>query len=581
MYILGISCYYHDSSAALIKDGKVITCVAEERFTRVKHDTSFPINAIKYCLELENITSDDLDYISFYEKPLLKFERILYQHISYFPRSLKVFLKSINSWTSKKLKIIKTLKKEINYCGDVLFVPHHYSHGASFFASPFESAVIVNIDGVGEFSTTSFGIGCHNKIVLDNELDFPHSLGLLYSSITAYLGFSVNNSEYKVMGLSSYGEKNKLKNIYYKKLLKVIDIKPDGSFCLDLSYFKFHYSDKMPSKKLCNLLGGNIRKANERVTKRHMDIAAAIQTIYEDVLFLILNNTHKKYNTDNLILSGGCALNSVANGKILQKTNFKSFWILPDPGDGGASLGCALFSYYQIFKQNRTIKNSNENNIIFENPFLGPNYSNSEIKFFLDSNNIKYSEFETIDNLLEKTSKLIYDNKIVSWFQGRMEFGPRALGSRSILANPCNPNMKEILNKKVKLREEFRPFAPVVCSDDAKNYFDCDENIPKPTDYMLLVYPVKKEYQKKLPSITHVDGSGRLQTIERNDNEMYYDLIKYFGKLSGIPILINTSFNIRGEPIVCSPEDAYNCMMGTKIDYLVIGKYLVSRKDNL
>lgn len=573
MYILGISCFYHDSSAALLKDGVIVAAAQEERFTREKHDTSFPINAIKYCLKSQNITADDVKYIGFYEKPLLKFERLLSQHLEMFPKSLKTFLISMPSWMNEKLRIIKVIRKRLKYKGNVLFIDHHLAHAASaFLVSPFKEAAIVTADGVGEWTTTAYGFGKNNKIELYKEITFPHSIGLLYSTITAYLGFSVNNSEYKVMGLSPYGNMDKKTNDYYKKLRKAIDIKEDGSFRLDMSYFVFHYADKMPSKRLCRLLGGPIRKPESEITQRHKDIAAALQIVTEEILTKILNHVYKATKSKNVVMAGGVALNSVYNGKILKNTPFKSIWIQPDAGDGGTSMGVASYVYNSILGHKR--------NYVFRNAYLGPRFSNKIIKFFLDENRINYSEFKNEKELIRETAELIYDNRVVGWFHLGMEWGPRALGARSILSNPCNAKMKEILNQKVKHREKFRPFAPAVCEDDALKYFDCDIPIPEPTDFMLMVYPIKKRYHNVIPAVTHVDGSGRLQTVRKRQNRVYYDLIKEFGKLSGTPIIINTSFNIRGEPIVCTPYDAYKCMMGTGIDCLVMGKFLIKRNEN-
>lgn len=573
MYILGISCFYHDSSAALLKDGVIVAAAQEERFTREKHDTSFPINAIKYCLKSQNITADDVKYIGFYEKPLLKFERLLSQHLEMFPKSLKTFLRSMPSWMNEKLRIIKVIRKRLKYKGNVLFIDHHLAHAASaFLVSPFKEAAIVTADGVGEWTTTAYGFGKNNKIELYKEITFPHSIGLLYSTITAYLGFSVNNSEYKVMGLSPYGNMDKKTNDYYKKLRKAIDIKEDGSFRLDMSYFVFHYADKMPSKRLCRLLGGPIRKPESEITQRHKDIAAALQIVTEEILTKILNHVYKATKSKNVVMAGGVALNSVYNGKILKNTPFKSIWIQPDAGDGGTSMGVASYVYNSILGHKR--------NYVFRNAYLGPRFSNKIIKFFLDENRINYSEFKNEKELIRETAELIYDNRVVGWFHLGMEWGPRALGARSILSNPCNAKMKEILNQKVKHREKFRPFAPAVCEDDALKYFDCDIPIPEPTDFMLMVYPIKKRYHNVIPAVTHVDGSGRLQTVRKRQNRVYYDLIKEFGKLSGTPIIINTSFNIRGEPIVCTPYDAYKCMMGTGIDCLVMGKFLIKRNEN-
>ncbi len=573
MYILGISCFYHDSSAALLKDGKIVAAAQEERFTRKKHDTSFPINAIKYCLKSQNITSKDLDYVGFYEKPFLKFERVMSQHMEYFPRSFKAFLSSMPSWINEKIRIAKKIKKALKYKKDILFIEHHLAHAAgSFLVSPFEKAAIVTIDGVGEWTTTTYGIGEGNQITLKKEINFPSSLGLLYSTITAYLGFSVNNSEYKVMGLSPYGITDREKNPYYDKIKKVIDIKEDGSYRMDMSYFVYQYKDRMPSKKMCKLLEGPIRKKEGELTQRHKDIAAALQMIYEDVLFKILDHLYEETKCENLVISGGCGLNSVANGKILRNSKFKKFWAQPDPGDGGNSIGIASYIYNSILDKER--------NYVLKDAYLGPGFTTEEIKEILDKNKIKYSEFKDDKEIIETAANMIFKDNVIGWFSGRMEWGPRALGARSILSNPCNPKMQEILNLKVKHREKFRPFAPVVCEDDALVYFDCDEPIPKPTDFMLMVYPIREEWQKKIPAVTHVDGSGRLQTIRREQNKNYYDLIKEFGKLSGIPILINTSFNIRGEPITCTPFDAYKCMMGTGIDCLIMDKFLIKRDDN-
>ena len=573
MYILGINCYYHDASAALLKDGIIVAAVEEERFTRKKHDKSFPFNSINYCLKSQNITINDIDYIGFYEKPYLKFERLLFQHLETFPFSLKTFLNSLPSWLTEKLRVVNTIQKKLKYKKDILFIDHHLAHAASaFLVSPFKKSAILTVDGVGEWTTTAYGFGDDNKIELVKEIRFPHSLGLLYSTITAYLGFSVNNSEYKVMGLSPYGILDKGKNPYYSKLKDVIDIKDDGSYRFDMSYFTYHYADKMPSEKLCALLGGPIRKPDAELTQRHKDIAAAIQLIYEEVLFKMLNYIYAETKSKNIVLAGGCGLNSVANGKILRNTPFKNIWIQPNSSDGGTSLGVAVYIYNAIL--------GNKKGYGLKDVYLGPEFTTEEVKAFLDKNNIKYSQFKNDAELSNSTAKLIFENKVVGWFQGRMEWGPRALGSRSILSNPCNPNMQEILNLKVKHREKFRPFAPVICEDDALRYFDCDKPIPEPTDFMLMVYLIKKKWHKKIPAVTHIDGSGRLQTIRKSQNPLYYDVIKKFGKLSGIPILINTSFNVRGEPIVCTYYDAYKCMMGTGIDYLVMDKFLIKREDN-
>ncbi|MBN1214261.1 MAG: carbamoyltransferase [Candidatus Lokiarchaeota archaeon] len=574
MYILGIACHYHDSSACLIKDERIIAAAEEERFTRKKHDNSYPINAINFCLEYAKIKSKDLRYICFYEKPLLKIKRIIIQHLQKAPFSYESFSSFFTSWMNHKLWIKSKIRKSLNYKGKIYFIEHHQAHAASsFFPSPFKEAAFLTVDGVGEWATTTYGIGKENKIQFLKEINFPHSLGLLYSTITAYLGFTVNNSEYKVMGLSPYGNMDKKTNLYYHKLKKIIDLKKDGSFRLNMDYFDYHYRMKMPSKKMCKLLGSPISERNCEMTQRHKDIAAALQMIYEEVLFKMLNHLYEETKLHNLVIAGGCGLNSVANGKILKNTSFKNIYIQPAAGDGGNSIGAALFCYNHIL--------GNKKREVQDTAYLGPDYKDRYIQKFLDNNSIKYTKFKNKNKLVKITAKLIYDNNVIGWFQGRMEWGPRALGNRSILANPCNPKAQDLLNEKVKHREKFRPFAPVVCEEDTLKYFECDKSIPLPTDFMLMVYPIRKEWHKKIPSVTHVDGSGRLQTIRRFQNKDYYDLIKEFGKLSGIPILINTSFNIRGEPIVCTPKEAYLCMMGTGIDYLVIGNFLIKRDDNL
>ncbi len=572
MHILGISCYYHDSSAALLKDGIIVAAAQEERFTRKKHDSSFPINAVRYCLQSQKITIKDVKFIGFYEKPLLKFERVLSQHLEMFPRSFRTFLGSMPSWINEKLRVVKTIRKKLGYKGDVLFVEHHLAHAASaFLVSPFKEAAILTVDGVGEWTTTAYGYGKGNGINLIKEIKFPDSIGLLYSAITAYLGFRVNNSEYKVMGLSAYGDMDKDTNQYYKRLKQAVDVKEDGSFRLQMKHFTFHYKDRMPSKKLCLLLGGPVREPKSEITQRHKDIAAALQLITEEILTKMLNHVYKMTKSKNLVMAGGVALNSVYNGKILKNTEFRKIWIQPDAGDGGTSIGVVSYIYNVLL--------GNKRNYIFRNAYLGPHYTTSEIRYFLDENKVKYYEFRNEKDLVRKTAKLIYDNNVVGWFQLGMEFGPRALGARSILANPCNPKMKQILNEKVKHREDFRPFAPAACREDALKYFECGNPIPEPTDFMLMVYPVKKQWRKKIPAVTHVDGSARLQAVSKHTNPRYYSLIREFGRLSGIPILVNTSFNIRGEPIVCTPQDAYRCMMGTAIDCMVMDKFLIWRKS--
>ncbi len=567
MYILGVSCFYHDAAACLLKDGKVVAAAEEERFTRKKHDIRFPIHAIEYCLKEAGITAKQLDHVAFYEKPLLKFERILFSHLEMFPRSFWSFYRALPDWINTKLRMPRIMRKKVKYKGDIFFIEHHLAHAAStYLVSPFREAAILSIDGVGEWTTTATGYAKGNDITLSKEIRFPHSIGLLYSTVTAYLGFKVNNDEYKVMGLAPYG-----KPTYYNKFRKLIDIREDGTYRLDMTYFRYHYSMRMPGRKFIREFGPP-RERESDVDQRHKDIAASVQKITEEVMMKLLNSLHKETGCDTVVISGGVALNSVANGKILRNTPFKHIYIQPAASDAGTSMGAAYYVHNVIL--------GNKREYVLRDAYLGPGFSTEYIKRFLDKNSIKYSTFRDDRELIQKTARLIRENNVIGWFHGRMEWGPRALGARSILSDPTNPNMQDILNLKVKHREKFRPFAPVVCEDDTKEYFECDEPVPIPTDFMLMVYPIHKDKQKLIPAVTHVDGSGRLQTIRREQNRLYYDLVKEFGKLSGVPILINTSFNIRGEPIVCTPYHAYRCMMGTGIDYLVMDKFLIARNDN-
>nr|MCK4930088.1 carbamoyltransferase [Nanoarchaeota archaeon] len=561
LYILGISCYYHDAAACLVKDGILVTAAEEERFTREKHDNSFPTNAIKYCLKEAGINSDQLNYVAFYEKPLLKFERILHTFVKTFPKSFWYFYKAVPSWINEKLRVQKIMKKKIKYKGRIFYLNHHLSHAASsYLVSPFKESAILTFDGVGEWATATIGHAKGDSIEIIKEIDFPNSLGLFYSTFTAYLGFKVNNDEYKVMGLAAYG-----KPTFYEKLRKIIDIREDGSFKLAMSYFDYEHRERMFSKKTIRLLGPS-RKKGERITKRHQDIASSIQKITEEIVIKAANHAYKLIKSKNLCFAGGVALNCVANGKILRNTLFKKLFIQPAAGDSGCALGAAFYAYNSILGKPR--------NYVLKNAYFGPEYSNKEIKAFLDNNNIKY-EFLEDKKLLSLVAKLIWNNKIIGWFQGRMEFGPRALGNRSILANPCNPKMKDVLNKKVKHREEFRPFAPAVLAEEAHKYFVMW--IVSESPFMLQTFDVRKEKRKVLPSITHVDGTARIQTVSKKQNPRFYELIREFKKLSRVPVVINTSFNVRGEPIVNTPENAYNCFKNTKIDYLIIGNYIIKK----
>ncbi|MEK6837230.1 MAG: carbamoyltransferase, partial [Nanoarchaeota archaeon] len=560
--ILGVSCFYHDSSAALLQDGRIVAAAQEERWTRKKHDISFPENAIRYCLEKGGITIHNVDAVGFYEKPLLKFERLLSSHIETFPKSYKVFVQALPSWITEKLRIPSILRKKFKYDGKVFFVEHHMAHAASaFHVSPFEEAAIFTADGVGEWTTTTLGLGRGTEVTLFKELHFPHSLGLLYSSVTAYLGFKVNNDEYKVMGLAPYG-----KPTYYEDFKKIIDVKEDGSYRLDMGYFTFHYGTSMLSKRFEERFGP-ARKKEGPVEERHKDIAASLQKVVEEVVFKAVRHLYELTKTKNLCLAGGVALNSVANGKLTRMTSFRNVYVPPAPSDPGAAVGAATVVYHMLLGKPKSL--------VMDRADLGPEFSHEQIKQFLNTKGIVYKELSEKE-FLKTVAKLLWQNNVVGWFQGRMEFGERALGNRSILANPCNAEMKDILNLKVKHREQFRPFAPVVTVEDARKFFDVDVEVP----FMSFVYPVKESKRKMLPAVTHVDGSGRLQTIRREANSRYYDLIKEFEKLSKVPILVNTSFNIRGEPIAMTPEHAYRCFTGTGIDYLVMDNFLIKREDN-
>lgn len=566
MIILGISCYFHDSAACIIKDGEIIAAAAEERFTRIKHDNNFPKKAIEFCLDSLNIAANEIDLISFYEKPLIKLERIFYQHLDNFPKNYKQFIKSMGPWLSYKLDLKKTIEKEINYFGEINFIEHHMSHAASsFYLSPFKKASIVTIDGVGEWATTTVGKGNNQNIEIKKQINFPHSLGLLYSTLTTYLGFAANNSEYKVMGLAAYGNKT----TYEKEFDKLIKIFEDGSFKLNMEYFDFDWAERMPSKKMIELFKHPVRKKDGPVKKYHEDIAAALQAKLEQVVFNILNQVYKEQKNKNLCLAGGVALNSVLNGKILKNTKFEKIFIPPDPSDAGAAMGVAIYSYIQ--KTNKKIKNDSFN------PYLGPEYQWFQIEKELKKLNLKYKLIKDDQELIEKTAKLIEKEKVIGWFQGKMEWGPRALGNRSILASATKTKMRDIINAKVKKREMFRPFAPVILEEKTKEYFDTDTNISPAARWMLMVYPFKNKGIKEVPAVVHVDQSGRLETLIRKDNPKYYDLVKSYYKKTKIPIIINTSFNVRGEPIVCTPKDAINCFLATDIDYLVIDNYLVRK----
>ena len=594
-FILGISAFYHDSAATIIKDGKIIAAVQEERFTRIKHDSSFPTNSIKFVLKYCNIKLSNIDHIIFFEKPFLKFERLLETYVAFAPKGFWQFTKSMPLWLKNKLfqkkQILDDLKKINNSFIDekkLYFSEHHLSHAASaFYPSPFNEAIILTADGVGEWATTTVAIGRGNELEIVKELHFPHSLGLLYSAFTYYTGFKVNSGEYKLMGLAPYGEPK------YSKIIKdyLIDIKEDGTFKLDQTYFDYATGFKMTSKKF-NLLFGNKERDsnNEKLNQFHMDIAASIQEITEEIMIKLTSSLSEEYKLKNLCMAGGVALNCVANGKILKKNIFDNIWIQPASGDAGGSLGACLAFWYKHLKKNRVI-NKNDS---MQGSLLGPEYKQNDIEEKLTDLGAKFETFN-LDELINKTVSSIINGDAVGWFQGRMEFGPRALGARSILGDPRSEKMQKNLNLKVKYRESFRPFAPSILEDDLENWFDIKIESP----YMLMVGNVSKnksfnmsEEEKKLfgieklnikrseiPAVTHVDYSARIQTVNFERNKLYYNLILEFKKKTGCPILINTSFNIRGEPIVCTPAEAFKCFMGTEMDTLVIGNCFL-KKDN-
>jgi len=568
MYTLGISCYYHDSAASLLMDGKVIAAVEEERFTRKKFDDDFPRMAIDWCLNEAGISPKNIDSIAFYDKPILKFERLLDNYIAVAPRGLYSFLDVIPKWIHKRLWIKDEISRYLNgFNGDIIFPEHHTSHAAyTFFTSPFDEAAILTIDGVGEWSTTTFGTAHDTTIKLTNDLRWPHSVGLLYSAFTYFLGFKVNEGEYKLMGLSAYGKPN-----YYDLILKnLVDVKNDGSIHLNMKYFSFTHDKEMTNQNFSDLFGISPRKEDSNAEQIHYDIAASAQLVLEDILLRMVNYVYKKTSMKNLCLSGGVALNGVANYKILNDGPFENLHVPPSPGDGGSAIGCAQYLYYCHKKNKRKIEKNTER--IQNNIFTGPSYPNDEIKSFLDINKINYKFLETND-LLVYTAKLLSEDNVVGWYQGKMEWGPRALGNRSILADPRNAEMKDILNEKIKHRESFRPFAPSILEEYTFEYFNINVQSP----YMLLVAPVKKP--EKIPAVTHVDGTGRIQTVSKYINPLYYSLINEFYKITGVPVLVNTSMNVRGEPIVNTPEQAYNMIIKTDMDYIVLGNYIVKGSE--
>lgn len=563
MNILGLSFSYHDSAACLLVDGNVSAAVAQERFSRIKHDNGFPQSAAEYCLASSGKTIYDVDKIVFYEKPIFKFERVLFTHLKYFPRSLPSFLKFFPKWLNQNLLVPFQIRNNLSESIPVYYVGHHESHAASaFYPSPFEESLIITADGVGEWATTSWGIGRGHKIEMRQEIKFPHSIGLLYSAITTFLGFYANGGEGKVMGLAGYGKPEYIDQ--FKEIIQVFD---DGSFRLNMTYFSYTYDISMYSKKMVDLLG-DPRTPESELNERHYNIAATLQWILEDVMIKTTRNLIKKTSINNLCLAGGVALNCVANGKLLENTDVKNIFVQPAPGDDGGSLGSSLFLYHQILDQKKRTP--------LKQPFFGSEYSNTYIESLLkrQGEEISWTKMDS-SLLLEKTAKTIANNKVIGWFQGKMEFGPRALGNRSILANPQNPEMKDILNKRIKKRESFRPFAPAILIESTEDYF----NLSRPSPYMLITTSLKEGKEAVVPAICHVDNTARVQTVSCEDNPRFYDLIKNFERITGIPLILNTSFNLRGEPMVCSPEDALKCFLRSEMDYLVMGDFWVNKND--
>jgi len=561
MNILGISCYYHDAAAAIIRDGHLVAAAQEERFTRKKHDPDFPISAVNYCLREAKLTVRDLDYVGFYDKPLIKFDRIMQTYLATWPRSFPSFLKAMPVWIKEKIWVPQMVKKHLNYEGPILFAEHHMSHAASaFLVSPFQEAAILTLDGVGEWDTTTFGIGRGNDIQLLKSIHFPHSLGLFYSAFTYYLGFRVNSAEYKVMGLAPYG-----KPVYYNVIMdNLIDIKNDGSFKLNMEYFVYDRALTMTGAKFERLFSQPTRKQESQLEQFHKDVAASLQKVTDEAVLKLANHVYEETKLPNLCMAGGVALNCVANSKVLRQTPFKEVFVQPAATDAGGAVGAAFYIYNTVL--------GNDRKFVWSNAFLGPAYSDEEIVRYLDSLGIGYEKLGERD-LFRTVARLMTEQKVVGWFQGRMEYGPRALGSRSIIADARNPENWQRVNLKIKFRESFRPFAPTVLEERTADYFEFD----RPSPYMLFVAQVRED-KREVPAITHVDGSARLQTINRNDHGLYYELIKEFEKQTGCPVIINTSFNVRGEPIVCTPQDAFRCFMRTDMDYLVMGSFLLDKR---
>jgi carbamoyltransferase len=583
MNILGISAFYHDSAACLVRDGEVIAAAQEERFTRKKHDAGFPLNAIHYCLEQAGTGVEGIDFIVFYEKPFIKFERILETALSYAPRGISQFIAAVPALLKQKLWVSEIIKKELNFNGKVLFTGHHEAHAASaFYPSPFKEAAFLTLDGVGEWETASFGVGRDNELDIRQYLRFPHSLGLLYSAFTYYCGFRVNSGEYKLMGLAPYG-----RPLYRDLILKeLIDLKEDGSFKINMKYFGYCNSLRMTNRLFNRLFDAPPRKPETKINQMYMDIAASIQNVTEEVMLKMATHIHKVTGQDKLCLAGGVALNCVGNGQVLRKGPFKDIWIQPASGDAGGALGAALCVWHRYAGNKRSIAGINNTQ---KASLLGPSYKDDQIEKFLKGRNIPYKRL-SYNEIVNEVSDLIIDAKVIGWFQGRIEFGPRALGARSIIGDARNAQMQSKMNLKIKYRESFRPFAPSVLKEQASEWFELEHESP----YMLLVAAIRNDKRLKvtddlsgfdklkvarslIPAVTHVDYSARVQTVNRDDNPLYYDMIRAFYQKTGCPVIINTSFNVRGEPLVLTPEDAFKCFMRTEMDYLMLGSFLLEK----
>ena len=587
MNILGISCFYHDSASCLLRDSHILAAAQEERFSRKKHDPRFPVNAIAYCLEEGDISAQDLDYVVFYDKPILTFERLLLSYLSVAPKGLRSWLEAIPLWLGRKLHVPKVIQQEIGYEKEVLFTEHHEAHAASaFYPSPFEEAAILTVDGVGEWATASYGFGRANQICLLKELHFPDSVGLLYSAFTYFTGFRVNSGEYKLMGLAPYGVPR------YKDLIlsEIVDLKEDGSIRLNLRYFDFLGGLRMTNGRFSKLFKGPPRKPEANITQREMDLASSIQSVTEEIMLRMARQVYRETGLKNLCLAGGVALNCVANGRLLRESDFERIWIQPAAGDAGGAVGAALSAWHAYLGNSRPDPESTRTR---RNPYLGPSFSNDTVKAFLEKNGYPFSELGPAERA-GNIASMIAEGKIVGYMAGRMEFGPRALGARSILGDARSEDIQKVMNLKIKYRESFRPFAPSVLEEKAPDYFEL--NTPSP--YMLLTANVKKERQlpqpsgtdipmlerlkvkrSDIPAVTHLDYSARLQTVSAEDKGDYYDVISAVDKLTGCPVIVNTSFNVRGEPIVCTPEDAYRCFMRTEMDVLIMENCLLLKED--